>query len=179
MEESLSITPKIKGSEIVSLEVEDVRLPLKKSLPLDDLPNLIEATKVFFSYVDIGKLSESIAEVEEEEELPEWEDKDLREFAIKSLRDSQAIALEVLVEFSELDREAFIEEMKERLDNPEYRGWDLGGQLAGITMKSRSWGYEKPFEKEWRTVRDKWKCFYSLRREKYRDVLRDALKERK
>lgn len=178
MEKKLSISPKIMGSEIVSLEVEDVKLPLKKNLPLNDLPKLIEATEVFFSYVDIGTLSEYIAEGEEEEELNEWKDEDLREFVSTSLRDSQATVLEVLVEYEELDREELIDEMKKRRSDPEYRGWDLGAQLAGITMKSKSLGYERPFAKEWRTIGEKWKCFYRLHRERYRSILRDALKNR-
>ena len=178
MEQPLSVKPIIRGTEIVSLEVEDVQLPLKKKLSLDELPELVEAAEVFFKYVDIEKLSESIAE-EEEKELPEWEDKALREFVSTSLRDSQAVALGVLVDYEEITRKEFIAEMRKRLKNTEYRGWDLGGQLAGMTMKSKSWGYERPFEKEWRTIGDKWKCFYSLRREQYRDIIRDALKERK
>ena len=179
-EQPLSIKPLIRETAIVALEVEDIRLPLKKKLPLSDLPKLVEAAEVFFTYVDIEKLSESISEEEEEaEKLPEWEEKALREFVVTSLRDSQAIAFEVLLDYDEVSRKDFISEMRKRLENPNYRGWDLGGQLAGITMKSKSWGYESPFEREWRTVGDKWKCFYSLRREKYNDVIRKALVERK
>lgn len=176
MEKPLSVKPVIRGTEITSLEIEDVQLPLKKSLPLNDLPKLVEAAEMFFKYIDIERLSESITE---EEKLAEWEDESLREFVSTSLRDSQAVILGVLVDYEEITREEFINEMKKRLKDAKYRGWDLGGQLAGITMKSKSLGYERPFEKEWRTVGDEWKCFYRLSKEKYKDIIRNALKERK
>ena len=178
VEKTLSIRPLLRGTKIVSLKVEDVQLPLKKSLSLEDLPKLVEAAEVFFEYIDIKMLGESIFE-QQEEKLPEWENEALRNFVITSLRDSQAVLLGVLVEYEEVTREEFIDEMKKRLKDAKYRGWDLGGQLAGITMKSKSAGYERPFKKEWRIVGNEWKCFYCLSKKKYADIIRNALKERK
>jgi hypothetical protein len=175
MERKISIKPSIEGGQIVGIEVEEVNLPLKSPVPLTELSKLVEAVEIFFQYVDVEKLGETI----EEEELPEWKDEDLREFVIKNLRDSQALALKVLIDSKEVTREEYIETMKKLLGDEKFRGWSLGGLLAGITMKSKSWGYESPYTSEWRTEGNEWKCYYWITRDRYVPTIREALKERK
>jgi len=176
MTEKISIKPVIKDNKINSIEVQDVLLPLKEELSLDELQQLVEAVEVFFKYVDVDRLRESLEE--EEEGLSEWIEKDLRKFVLTQLRDSQAVALKVLTQCHEITREEFIEKMRTLLGDSKFRGWSLGGLLAGITMKSKTWGYESPYDSEWRMVGNKWKCFYFLTSEKYRDIISRALKER-
>ncbi len=175
MTEKVSIKPVIRENKIISIEVKDVSLPLREELSLDELPQLVEAVEVFFKYIDVSRMRETI---EEEEALSEWTEEDLRKFVLTQLRDSQAVALKILTQYDEITREEFIEKMKKALGDNSFRGWSLGGLLAGITMKSKTWGYESPYESEWRTVGNKWKCFYFLVRKKYRDIVSKALKER-
>ena len=177
MEEKISITPVIQSGKIISVEVQDVSLPLKKDLSIDELPKLVEAIEEFFKYVDIERFGELVEE--EEEEFEEWDEEALRNFVLTRLSDRQALALKVLTESKEVTREEFIEKMRKLLNNNKFRGWDLGGLLGGITNKSQSLGYESPYRREWRTVGDEWYCFYSLTREKYREIIDKALKERR
>jgi len=159
------------------MEVGNLTLPLKTEVPLDKLQELVEAVTTFLQYVDIEKLGKAIEE--EEEELPIWDKDELREFAIKNLRDSQAIALDILINTKEITREDFVSAMKTRLSDPKFRGWSLGGLLAGITMKAKSWGYESLYDSEWRTEGNESKFYYWIIRTEYIPVIRDALKERK
>lgn len=177
MSKKTSVKPVIQNGQIKSVEVEDVSLPLIRPLELTELPELIEAVELFFKYVDIEKFNEVISE--SDDALDEWDDGDLRDFVKTQLRDSQAVALDILTENDEITREEFIEKMGKALNVKKYRGWDLGGVLAGITMKSKTYDdYESPYSSEWRTVGNKWKCFYQLTRERYRPIIRKALKER-
>lgn len=176
MSEKVSVKPVIQDGEIISVEVENVSLPLRGHLSLDELPQLVDVVERFFRYVDVEKLSESL--IEEEESLKEWKDEDLRDFVLTQLRDSQAVALGVLTESDEVTREQFVAKMKKLLADNTFRGWSLGGLLAGITMKAKSWGYESPYEREWRTVGNEWKCFYRLTKDRYRSIISAALKER-
>jgi hypothetical protein len=176
MSNKTSVKPVIQGSQIVSIEVQDVSLPLREALPLDKLSDLVEAVETFFRYVDVEKLGETLSE--EDESLNQWKESDLRKFVLTQLRDSQAIALGVLADTKEITREDFVKKMKKSVQDEEFRGWSLGGLLAGITMKSKSWGYESPYNSEWRAVRSEWQCFYYLRREEYRPIIQKALKER-
>lgn len=175
MTEKISIKPIITSSKITGIEVEDVSLPLRGELSLNELSQLVEAVEAFFKYIDVERLGETLSE---EEGLEEWNEKDLRKFVSTQLRDSQAVALRVLTESDDITREEFIQKMRKLLGDNTFRGWSLGGLLAGITMKSKSWGYESPYEREWRNVGNKWKCFYYLTREEYRDIISKALKER-
>lgn len=176
MNKKTSVKPVIEDGEIVKLEIEEVSLPLRQPLTLDELPQLIAAVEGFFRYVDVEKLGETLAG--EGEELGEWEDEDLRKFVLTKLRDSQAAALRVLTDSNQVTREQFIAKMKKLLDDDTFRGWSLGGLLAGITMKSKSLDNESPYESEWRTAGNKWKCFYYLTRDRYKPIIKKALEER-
>jgi len=176
MSKNISVKPIIEDGKIIKLEVEDVLLPLREDLSLDKLQQLISSVENFFRYIDVDKLGESL--IDQEETPDEWKDKDLKKFVITQLRDSQAEALGILVASKVVTREQFITKMRKQLSDTSFRGWSLGGLLAGITMKSKSWGYESPYDREWRNVGNKWKCVYYLRRDDYRSIIKNALKER-
>jgi hypothetical protein len=175
MSKKTYVKPVIQDGQIISIEIQDVSLPIKGSLSLNELPQLVDAVEKFFKYVDIERFGEALTR---EEELKEWDDENLRKFVTTQLRDSQSVALEILAESDEVTREQFLDRMKKRLGDEKFRGWSLGGLLAGITMKSKSWGYESPYVSDWKTVGSEWRCFYNLTRETYRPIIREALKER-
>jgi hypothetical protein len=76
-------------------------------------------------------------------------------------------------------REEFVNEMKKHLNKPDYRGWDLGGLLAGITMKAqRGWGRESLYEIEWKydSNQEGYVCYYKLS-SKYASMIKRALEQ--
>jgi hypothetical protein len=168
------IRPVIHGNQVVSIEIHDISLPLREPIPVAKLAELVEVIERFAKYIDIEKLSEVLPK----ESLKKWVPQDLRKFILTDIRDDQAIALKVLVETTEISREEFIQKMAKLLGEQGFRGWDLGGILAGITMKAKNWGYESPYKSEWRSVGKEWKCFYSIARDEYKDIIASALKER-
>ena len=49
----------------------------------------------------------------------------------------------------EIDRDAILIEMKERLNTKEFGGLQLAGSLAGIGIRTNRLGKEKIYVKEW------------------------------
>lgn len=168
------IRPVIQGNQVVSIEIQNMSLPLREPIPIAKLAELVEVIERFGKYVDIEKLSERLPK----ESLKKWATQDLHEFVLTEIRDDQAVALKVLTEVTEISRKEFVQRMAKLLGKEKFRGWDLGGILAGITMKAKSWGYESPYKSEWRPAGKEWECFYSIARNEYRDVIVSALKER-
>jgi hypothetical protein len=168
-----TIKPVIEGTEISSVEVGRMTLRLKQKVGIENLKDIIGAVEDFAKFFDLASISSS----EEEEEGAPWEDSDLIEFLSKETREDQIAALKVMSDKGEVNREQFIEEMKKALKNPGFRGWDLGGLLAGITIRSHSWGCESPYIKDERREGNDWNTFYSIN-EKYAPLVKKWLKER-
>jgi len=172
--DEMYIRPVIHGNQVVTIEIQNVSLPLKEPIPIAKLAELVDTIERFVKYVDIEKISEKLSK----ESLKKWTPQDLREFVLTDLRNDQATALKVLTESTEISRKEFVQKMAKLLGNERFRGWDLGGLLAGITMKSKNWGYESPYKSEWRPAGSEWECFYYLARSEYKDIIASALKER-
>lgn len=173
--EKISIKPVIQNNKIISIEIENMSLPLKTPLVIDDLAQLVKVLEDFVRYIDVEKLRNISGQ---EVSGDEWKEKDLRGLVLGELSDNQAVALGVLAESKEITREKFVDKLKGKFGKNDFNGWDLGGLLRSITVKSRKHGYSTLYEKEWRVVGNDYECFYHLAKDAYRTVIRAALEEK-
>jgi len=176
MKEKMSVKPVIRDSKVIGIEIGGVSLPLKKSLSFEELPDLVNSVDKFFTFIDVDRLGEILTK--EEEKPKEWDDENFLRFILTQLKESQALAFRILVDVNEVTRKQFIAEMQKLLGDDQFGGWNLGGLLAGITMKSKSWGYENPIDREWRMIKDKEVCLYRLAKPRYRKIVSAALEKR-
>ncbi|QQG48279.1 MAG: hypothetical protein HY247_05880 [archaeon] len=167
-----AIKPVIEGTDITSVEVGNTTLKLKQTVSLDSLQELISAVENFSKFFDLTSLGSA-----DEGIKTEWNEQDLTQFLSKETREDQIVALKVLSDKGEVTREEFLNEMKKLLKNPGFRGWDLGGLLAGLSIRSRTWGYESPYIKEERREGNEWDTFYRIK-ERYAPLIKKWLKER-
>jgi hypothetical protein len=173
--EQISFKPVIKNNKIISIEIENVSLPLRSPLAIDDLTHLVKALETFVQYVDVQKLGSINSQ---ETSASEWSEKTLHDFMLDELSDNQTQVLRILAESKEITREKLVDKLKEQLKDDNFSGWDLGGLLRSITVKSRNNGYPSLYEKEWKVVGNDYKCFYRLTKDAYRKVIQAASEEK-
>lgn len=137
---SEKIEPIIQNKEIVSLKVNNKKIPLKKPMPLSffsgEFLNSIEKIE---EYIDFSNL------FEDNDTIDEWEKADLEEF-LPSLNRAQIIILKILSDQKEISRhDLVISFNKNTKTDREIDNKSLAGIVAGLNRRINSLKKEKLF----------------------------------
>ena len=147
----LEIRPTIRGSEVVSVEVENETLALKQPIPLREFSKFIEMLEGLSVYVDFkGKSG--------------WTYDDIEDF-IFSISDNAKQFFNILaVEGRWVSR-------KEVLSIMDIGGSTLAGSLSSPGQYFSRKRMEPVYEKEWRRDEDDWELYYRVL-ERYLEMMK-------
>ena len=171
------VYPTIRDGKVVSMDVSGINLQLAKPQPLASLGEIIDVVDSFSSYFDLHKLRDGAVE----NQFPEFSADELESFvAGPDLREDQAEALLILAENKEITTSPFIAALEKRTDRKNISTMQLGGMLAGVTMKSHSNVRESPYTNDWfRTSDDSWDRKYYLMDPAYAEAIKRGMERRK
>lgn len=177
-ERNIIIKPIIRGNEIVAVEINQIELPLISNAKVSDLQELVNAIETFCKYFDLEELAGKRL-AGKGRILKEFEPEELVNF-LNTLSPDQILVIKVLAEVGRngLSRGDLVQKMKELLGETDFKGWDLGGKLAGISVRAhKTWGKESIFERchirKGSRIVSGWRL-----KEKYLPIIRKWLQER-
>ncbi|HDM26944.1 MAG TPA: hypothetical protein ENG27_01355 [Candidatus Bathyarchaeota archaeon] len=161
---NVEVKPVIKNGKVIRLEVCGMEWPLKKSIPVEDLLKVTESIQTLGEYVDFSGMR-SIKPA-----LEEWQPEEIYKF-LEECNEVQRTFLKLLAENGEMTKEQLVDVMKKILNKPDFRGWDLGGALAGMGIRMGRLKKEPLYYIEKRRTGGKVTHYYRIN-EKYRQTIR-------
>lgn len=159
----MAIKPTIEEGKVTKIEIGNVQLPLKKNISFEELPKVVEKLEYLSQFIDFSKTGEV--------KVPrtEWTKEEAFDF-LNNRNQRQITFFRILAEKGEIRRKDLIKEMKNRLNDPKFRGLILAGILAGIGIRTNRLNKEYLYEQNWKT--DGW--YYKLN-EKYATIIEQWL----
>jgi len=151
----LEIRPTIRGSEIVSIEVENETLALKRPIPLEEFPKFIEMLESISKYIDFkGEGGWTYDDVE---------------LLLSSISDNAGRFFEILASEGTWVAREFI------LDELDLTPNTLAGTLSSPGQFFSKFRMEPIYDKEWRHMEKGWDLCYKIKGE-YLEMMRSAFK---
>jgi len=160
----VEVKPVIKNGKVIRLEVNGLEWPLKKSIPVEELLQVMESIKILGEYVDFREMGTIRPALES------WSEEELFKF-LDERNETQKAFLKLLVEEKEILKEDAIRKMKTILNRPDFRGWDLGGALAGMGIRVRKLRKEPLYYIKHIRVGGSATCRYEIN-PKYKEAIR-------
>lgn len=114
---------------MTKIEIGSVSLALRKDMSLEELPSVVERLEYLSQYIDFSKAEEA------KPARKGWQKEEGFTF-LDDRNQRQITFFEILAEKSEISITKVINEMRNRLNEPNFKGLTLAGVLGGVGIRT-------------------------------------------